>query len=306
MSTVEQSITGVTHNYEVKTDLGFRRTFHTKDGNFHVIAKSDNGVIDFKLTTNEQIRSTCSIKGLPLLFERSDSMRRKDVMFFADFADAYLMGGGIAIMIDHRDDYVVPNDPRDDEGAHYALIDTTEFFQGEHRFKRNAHTVIPLPIFSRLLERGWVWDEKGSLAISDKVRWNITDVIDFLNSLFPGRVCIADAVFHRLDASIGNTGIVPPLGGYKRAHGLLWEDPLCQTGIYPSEAERLIQAYNAPDEIIVVKGGHIVLVNTRTETEEVITKGKLVGKLTPQGESTWTKGLKHPKAPAHGLYEILD
>jgi hypothetical protein len=286
---------------EVSTELGFCRSWIDQKGANHYLASIPGqrtrleAFYDAYRTT-----ATGTLAGLLILFERSRNLP-SDIQFFAGLIEAQLQRGGALVMIDHRDNYL---EGEEDVGAHYALINVTHLNRGEHRFQRNAWKIIPLPIFTRLLGRGMIFDEEG-YPQPDKEEWGLVEVFEFLNRLFPQRVCLADGTFHRLDASIGNTGILPPLSSYHKKHGILFLDPLCQRGLSPEAATSFVSAYQDPDELLVVQGGQIQRVNLRTETEKPLTDGQIVGSLK-NGNSTWLPGLVHPRAPAHGLYETLD
>lgn len=285
-------------------DKGFSNISYSKEGYCTLSAGTSDQKTIILASDNPEIKSYGILNGLPINFERSRNIRA-DITFFGNLVNAMIDDGGVLIMIDHRDDYISTDDLKEDDGAHYALIKTTSYIRGEHRFKRNQYGVIPLPIFTRLMDRGWMWNKAEDEAESDITRWNLIDVVDFFNNMFPGRVCLADGTFHRVDSGMGNEGIVSLLGGYKKAHGLTWEDPLCQVGIDQKGTERFIEAYNDPSELIVVRGGEIVLVSAKTKTEEVLSKGELVGVLNNLNESQWMMGLKHEDAPARNLYGIL-
>lgn len=285
----------------IETNLGFSQTWIDKNGHMNFVASipsSDTFVIASQERKEESIGT---ILGKPILFNRSE-MPFEDATFFRGLIEARLHGGGAIITIDHRDNYRKDREPYFDEGAHYALISTTHTYGKQVLFRRNAYCNIPLPIFTRLLGHGWVQETDVAPEIDDYDRWGITETVEFLNRLLPGNVCIGDGTFHRIDANIGNAGTVVGTSSYRWNHGLFWEDTLCQAGISPEDTEVFINAYNNPDEILVVRSSEILLVDIRTEEEKVITTGNLVGKLDPKGHSNWYEGLSNPKAPAYNLY----
>jgi len=299
MSSTHES-DGQAHIFETKTDEGY--ITHTVDpGGFSTYSgETTDGLTKLLINQNPETEPFAMLHGIPVDFSRSENPWM-DAGFIHDLIKAQIQGGGAVIMIDHRDDY--RNSP---DANHYALINTTNKFNGEDMFKRNAWGIIPLPILTRLLHRGWYYDRQTDEPRYDPVIWQLPDVVEFLNGMFPNRVCIADGTFHRKDASIGNAGVVPDLSSYFAEHGVIWKDPLCQAGISPEGVQKLREAYNDPSQLLIIEGGKIRRIDTSTETPEVLTTGELVGSLTSDGDSSWQIGLTHPNAPAHGLYETLD
>jgi hypothetical protein len=291
------------YSFELENERGFIRYWFDKGEN-HVAAQTVDQKTMILARWSHRVEECFGVlQEIPILFDRSRNLH-KDVIFFADLIKAFLADGGIFITLDHRDNYFPSGEAILDEGAHYALINTTRMIRGIPHFKRNAHGVIPLPIFTRLMGRGWVESEVGDEIISDPVRWGLVEVVEFLDSIFPGRVCLAEGAFYRLDTRIRNAGLVSGLSSYRAERSVFWEEPLCQRGLDPQNTEGLIRAFNDPGEIMVVRADGIYLVDLRTEAEKLITTGALVGELSSQG-SNWIRGLTHPKAPAYRLYDRI-